>query len=249
MTDEEIKKREFNLRILADKKPYFMRYIYPNLINQYNTYIKNTNKKCVREFRVTIEELLSKDSTELSFEEAEFIKFYYQRMPIGTHNCVMNKICRRFESEFDGYLLKNSTEEYFDYEIMKSGEEYSAKQYSEVKRIFEQYTKRLQEYMQFAKRERIDEDECSAKKSLMVYEFKAECEQVCSNSSQLCDIILDLCYSRSGSKQFCWDICGEEIINNLLAKNNNKISYPTIDDYGDIEFGGKRFVMISKEVC
>ena len=34
------KERRFNLRILADKKPYFMRYIYPNLMSQYRNYIK-----------------------------------------------------------------------------------------------------------------------------------------------------------------------------------------------------------------
>lgn len=49
--DEE--ERKFNLRILADKKPYFMRYIYPNLMSQYRNYIKNTDKKCLREFRIT----------------------------------------------------------------------------------------------------------------------------------------------------------------------------------------------------
>lgn len=247
MSDEEIHRRQFNLRILADKKPYFMRYIYPNLMGQYNTYIKNTDKKCMREFRQTIDELVNKNPEELTGEEAEFMEYYVQRMPVGTHPCVMNKICLRFEDEFDNYFLKNIPEDEFDYTIMKSGQEYTVTQYNAIAKLYEQYTKRLQEYMQFSKRERIDEDESATKRSLMVRDFKIECERACSNVSQLCDIVLDLCYRRSGSKQFCWDICSEEIIDNLLRNNNNTIYFPVQNEDGNIEFGGKRFTLESKE--
>ena len=246
LSEEEIARREFNLSILADKKPYFMRYIYPNLMSQYNTYIKNTDKKCIREFRQSIDELLSKNKSELTEAEAEFVSYYYQRMPVGIHDCVMNKICRRFEDEFDGYFLKNISDTEFDYSIMKSGQDYTTTQYNTISRLYEQYTKRLQEYMQYSKRERIDEDESASKRSLMVQDFKVECQRACSNAAQLCDIILDLCYSRNGSKQFCWDICSEEIIYNLLIHNNNTIYFPTKNDDGDIEFCGKRFSLESK---
>ncbi len=246
LSEEEVQRRLFNLRVLADKKPYFMRYIYPNLMSQYNTYIKNTDKKCMREFRQTIEEMMAKNPDELTQAEAEFIDYYIQRMPVGMHPCVMNKICRRFEEEFDNYFLKNISEEEFDYSIMKSGQEYTTTQYNAIAKLYEQYTKRLQEYMQFSKRERIDEDESATKRSLMIRDFKVECERACSNAAQLCDIILDLCYRRSGSKQFCWDICSEEIIDNLLKNNDNTIYFPVQDEDGDIEFCGKRFTLESK---
>lgn len=246
LSKDEIARREFNLRILADKKPYFMRYIYPNLMSQYNTYIKNTDKKCIREFRQSIDELLAKDNAELTEAEAEFINYYYQRMPVGIHDCVMNKICKRFEDEFDGYFLKNVSDTEFDYGIMKSGQDYTTTQYNAISRLYEQYTKRLQEYMQYSKRERVDEDESATKRSLMVQDFKVECQRACSNAEQLCDIILDLCYSRNGSKQFCWDICGEEIIHNLLIHNNNTIYFLTENADGNIEFCGKTFSLESK---
>lgn len=246
LSEDEIALREFNLRILADKKPYFMRYIYPNLMSQYNTYIKNTDKKCIREFRQSIDELLTKDNSDLTEAEAEFINYYYQRMPVGIHDCVMNKICKRFEDEFDGYFFKNISDTEFDYGIMKSGQDYTTTQYNSISRLYEQYTKRLQEYMQYSKRERVDEDESATKRSLMVQDFKVECQRACSNTAQLCDIILDLCYSRNGSKQFCWDICGEEIIHNLLIHNNNTIYFPTENPDGDIEFCGKKFLFKSK---
>lgn len=247
MPEEEIERREFYLRILADKKPYFMRYIYPALMNDYNTYIKNTEKKCVREFRVTIQELLARDEGELTEEEAEFLRYYHHRMPVGMHPCVMNRICIRFEKEFDDYFLKNIPEDAFDYAFMKSGQEYTATQYNAILRLYTQYVKELQDYMQFSKRERIDEDESASRRSVMVHKFKTDCQEICSNSAQLCDIILDICYTRTGSKQFCWDICGEEIINNLFTSNGNKIYFPVQNERGDIKYGGKRFVFECKE--
>ena len=119
--DEE--ERKFNLRILADKKPYFMRYIYPNLMSQYRNYIKNTDKKCLREFRITMDELLSKDRGALTEREREFLFWYYEKMRIG----------RRFEEEFDHYLskYKKSTVP-FDYTILKSGAKYSHEQFLAV---------------------------------------------------------------------------------------------------------------------
>lgn len=247
MPEEEIERREFYLRILADKKPYFMRYIYPALMNDYNTYIKNTEKKCVREFRVTIQELLARDEGELTEEEAEFLRYYHHRMPVGMHPCVMNRICMRFEKEFDDYFLKNIPEDAFDYAFMKSGQEYTATQYNAILRLYTQYVRELQDYMQFSKRERIDEDESASRRSVMVHKFKTDCQEICSNSAQLCDIILDICYTRTGSKQFCWDICGEEIINNLFTSNGNKIYFPVQNERGDIKYGGKRFVFECKE--
>uniref|UniRef100_UPI0018AB6E68 RNA dependent RNA polymerase n=1 Tax=Flavonifractor plautii TaxID=292800 RepID=UPI0018AB6E68 len=99
---EDPNKRRIYLSILADKKPYFMRYIYPDLMKHYNTYIKNTNKKAQREFSISVEEMLEKEPDELSEREREFIHYYLACMPVGISDCVTNRICRRFERAFDG---------------------------------------------------------------------------------------------------------------------------------------------------
>jgi hypothetical protein len=43
-------------------------------------------------------------------------------------------------------------------------------------------------------------------------------------------------------------MCGEDIIKNLLRKNNNIIGFPKTDPDGDIEFGGNKFVFLEKEM-
>lgn len=241
-------KRQFNLRIIADKKPYFMRYIYPTMMKQYNTYIANTNKKAIREFRITMEELLAKNDADMTDAEREFVRYYHAKMPVGLHSCVMNRICQRFEAEFDGYISRHGTDGDFDYQIMRSGQDYSSAQYNSILKIYESYNRRVQDYMQYVRKERIDEDEHMNHRAVMIQEFKSECQTICSNKQQLCDILLDICYQKEGSKQFVWDIASEEIIENLLANNDYYISFPVIDEDGDIIFGGERFTFSIKQI-
>lgn len=245
---EDEDRRQFNLRILADKKPYFMRYIYPTMMRQYNTYIFNTEKKAIREFRLSVSELLAKKEEERTAEENEFVRYYYAKMPVGIHNCVMNRICRRFEEEFDGYIARNNTSSLFDYTIMKSGQDYTQTQRDAVMRLYLAYNRRVQDYMQYVKKERVDEDECANQRMIMISEFKSECQAVCSNKQQLCDILLDICYQKEGSKQFVWDLASEEIIENLLIHNNYEIAYPIRDEDGDVVFGGDRFLFSIKRI-
>lgn len=245
-TPESRELHSLYLNILADKKPYFMIYIYPTLMKQYNTYIKNTNKKCIREFRTTIADLLEKENR--TPDEEAFVKYYLHRMPVGISDCVMNKICRKIESAFDGFLRLHSNDVDFDYTMLKYDEEYCSAQYNAILTLYEEYIKRTQDYMQYVMKERIDEDESSSQRGLMIQDFKRECDIACPDRKQLCNIILDICYQRNCSKQFAWDICNDEIIDNLLVKNGYVIHYPVMDDEGDIRYGGKSFSLCSQKI-
>lgn len=92
---EDDDKRRFYQKLVADKKPYFMRLIYPALMKQYNTYIKNTNKNALREFQMTVDELYAIPESERTERQRDFLRYYEKRMPVGTNDCVMNRICRR----------------------------------------------------------------------------------------------------------------------------------------------------------
>lgn len=244
--DEDL--RQFNLRVIADKKPYFMRYIYPTLMRQYNTYMTNTNKKALREFRMTIDELLEKPDHEKTDEEKEFIRYYHLKMPVGTNNCVMNRICRRFEEEFDGYIAKHKDDGVLDYTLMKSGCDYSNTQYEKITNIYKQYIKKTTNYLAKLKTERVDEFDAVAYRAQLLQDVQSECFEVCSSEKQLCDIVLDVCYQKEGSKQFAWDVVSNQMISNLIEKNGGRLIYPAIDTDGDISFGGNRFSLHSKTI-
>lgn len=245
---EDPEKRRFYLSLVADKKPYFMRIIYPALMKQYNTYIKNTNKNAMREFQMTIDELSAIPRSQQTERQRDFLRYYKNRMPVGIHNCVMNRICRRFEKEFDGYLGRHNSENQFDYSIMKSGAEYSRSQFNAITKLYENYNRRLRNYAVFANYERVDEYDTFTRMMEMREDFVQECAKVCPNRFALCDIVLDICYQRSSTKRFAWEMCGEEIIQNLLNRNNGTISYPTLDQEGDIVYCGNKFSVKQEQI-
>ncbi len=244
-TKEDIDKRELNLRILAEKKPYFMCYIYPALMTEYNTYIRNTNVKCLREFRLELPELLAMPAEDRTEKQNDFVRYYESRMPVSINNCVMNRICRRFEQEFDGFIKQKVSGENFDCSILKSESEYTKTQYYAVVSLYEQYTERLRVYRQAQKKAKFDESVLDNRESLERI-FAEETAKVCSNAEQLCNIVIDLCYSKAGTKQFAWDICGETILLNLLRRNDFMISFPVLDPEGNITYCGQRFSMKQK---
>ena len=241
--DSEIEstKKEFNLRIVADRKPYFMRYIYPDLMRKYNTYMTNANKKALREFGLDIKGIMAQE--ELTDEQVAFLEYFDWKLPVGDHDCVQNKICKRIEEEFDGYVKKNPPPAPFDYTVLKTSMEYTKSQYALIAELYEEYTQKVQEFMVESYYKRMDQDDAIVGKALLLRNFKQLCNEICSNAEQLCNIVLDLCYRNNRSKQFAWDMCGTQIIENLLNKNGRKLSFPVSDDNGDIEFGGQRFSM------
>ena len=245
LSDEE---REFQMSIIADRKPYFMRYIYPSLMKQYNTYINNTKKKCLREFRIGIDELLAKPQSELTEDEATFVYYYRAKMPVGMHNCVMNRICRRFEEEFDGFQAQCSEDEAFDPELYKSGEEYSPAQRRSVEAVMEEYVRRASDFSQYAHRNRVPEIERTAMRDIMRDSFRRMCYEVCQNERQLCDILVDVCYQKEGTKQMVWDVCPSQIVSNLLEKNGWVMRFPVESPDGDITYRGQHFAMKEKYV-
>lgn len=245
---EDPDRREFYRRIVADRKPYFMRYIYPQLMKQYNTYIQNTNRNAMREFQMTVNDLEQIPDEKRTDRQREFLKYYWMRMPVGVGDCVMNIICRKFEKAFDGYIGRHNAKVKFDYRIMRSDAEYLPRQYNAVRKLYDDYNRRISNYMLYADYERVDEYDSFATLSAMDQEFRKECELICPNRKCLCNIVLDLCYTRNATKRFAWTMCGDEIVRNLLLHNGNTIRFPTMSENGDIEFGGKRFAVETKEI-
>lgn len=240
--------KSFYRSIVADKKPYFMRYIYPSLMKQYNTYIKNTNRNALREFQMTVDEMIAMPFEELNDRQREFLRYYSYRMPVGVGDCVMNKICRRFEEEFDGYIKKHNSSVKFDYTIMKGDGEYSRSHFYAIKKLYEDYNRRLQNYMIYTNYERIDKYDTQLEFQSMNEDFQKECSKVCPNESSLCDILLDMCYTKNATKRFVWSICSHKIIYNLLSNNNQTISFPVIDTSGNIDYCGEKYSMKQKRI-
>ena len=238
-----------DIDIVADRKPYFMRYIYPTLDQEYSHYIENTNAKCMYSFRMSLNDLANKPADELTEEQTQFLEYYHKMIPVGMNACVMNRICWRFENEFDHILKSHRERTRFDYTFMRNDEQYQQSAYYKIKHIQDEYKEWLSAFMASMRKKRVsDPEEFFFARRESIKLFVDDCVAVCSNESQLCNIMLDLCYSKSSGKQFVWDICGSQIVENLLAANDGQIYYPERDPDGDIEYNHQKFV-IRRKVC
>lgn len=241
--------REFYRSVVADKKPYFMTYVYPALKKQNNTYLKNNDYKAIMKFANygihNVKEIYEYEPK--TPEMIEFLKYYERNIPVGYNPCIVNRICQIFENTLDGYLSKKYTQPQFDYSILKSNVEYSKKNYNGVLNVYKEYQRRLDAFQKSMRNEKVDSFECWQKRTTFVNWFKKECEEICTNENELCDIVIDICYRSEKTKQFAWDICGDTILQNLLKLNNNVIQYPQLaEDSGEFEYCGANFVMKEK---
>jgi len=242
---ETIERKHFNMSIVADRKPYFMIYVYPHLKKEYDIFVKNVDFKSYSLFSKGIDELLVSNS--LTKDEKEFLNYYYMLLPVGYNPCVVNRISWIFENEFSGYLRKINNSSLFDYNIMKSETTYSKANYNQIMNMYNTYIMKLDKLRKRARLERFDD--ITAEKQKIADVFRAECEVICTNEEELCNIVLDICYGKNSTKQFAWDICGEQIIKNLLKHKNNKICFPKFcDEHPDFQYEGIGFSMIETEV-
>lgn len=232
--------KEFNAKICADRKPYFMAYRYPELMKQYRTYMKSENSRCISKFGKTIEELLS--SAHPTDDEKNFIEWHRKEVPVGDNPFVTNKICWRIEDEFSK-LRAYPTEETFDYTILKNDAVYTRAEYNKINNIYEEFKKNAEDCKKrkAASYSKVDIEELETQYQLNTDAFIEDCVAACPNEDALCNIVLDICYNTNTSKQFAWMICGDVIIKNLLKKKDNIINTPVRDNDGDLLFRGEKF--------
>ena len=238
MSDED---KKLYLSIVADRKPYFQQYIYPALRKDYLSYIANTKRKALRMFRKDVDELKATPEDQLTPEERKFLSDFETYCPVIDTDDTINRICHRVEKEFKSYVSKKKEETTFDPDILKTNEPYTDRHYWMVKKIFDEYNDRLEEYNKSIRSKRVNTHDASVVRSMMKDDFRKRCEIVCPNKESLCNLIIDMTYKKEKSRGFAWDVCGDQIVKNLLKNNDYKINIPVMDENGDIEFRGHKY--------
>ena len=248
-TDEIINTKTFNRRITAAHKPYFMTYVYPSLKASNNTYNANSNNGALMRFySYGITNMDDLYNYEQKTPEMNACLKYYEKK-VGYNPCTVNRICWFCEKHFEKYLSKQNKQNSFDYTILKSNVEYCKSDYIDILNIYKAYKLRMDSFQKKNRSEKLSVSEILQQRKILIDKFKFECESICNNEDELCDIVLDICYKTERAKQFAWDICGETILRNLLIKRDRKIYFPKLVDYdGEFEYGGNYFIMASATI-
>ena len=216
-SDEEVDRKLFYQKLITDKKPYFMKYIYPKLGTEYNKHTKKFNEFCMWKNTIranTINDLLKlENKTE---EELVLCEAYLKNFNLTDNKSTMNIICHKVEDKFrvlKSDLLKNKKD--FNYNILKCHVKYTQEQFNNVYEIYSDYCKASYNRMKMESYERGEKDDSLTYRQvfLKIYKDKLDCLQL--TEEELCDIIVDITYTKGNSSQFMWDICGKKIIENL----------------------------------
>lgn len=99
-TEEMLNQKRFYNSLVISKKPYFFRYLYPELNKKYKQYENKYNERSRALFGIKLKKVLAKP--EKTQEEKLFIQTYHRFSPVINTNCTMNILCRHFEKmDFD----------------------------------------------------------------------------------------------------------------------------------------------------
>lgn len=228
---EEIQEQKrFNQRICAHKKPYFFIYNYDAERINYQKFIEEANSKSTSLYGISFEEMLKLD--DLDDETERFVNYCSAKCPIDMSPSTMNRICHKIENEFKENFSCEDVE--FDYTIYKSKNDVKRASYAEIKALCEHY---LMDLKTLNSRKVNNEEERKvllADKDRLLETLIEDVTSVCPNEESLCDILLDICYSGKMSKSIVWDICGEQIIKNMLEKHDSTLTYP--EKCGEADF-------------
>lgn len=229
----------FQRSIVADKKPYFFRYVYPSENSKWLKYQKDTKIKALMQFGKDLDVLLSQSNC--TDEEKLFVVNYYSHLPLGIAPCTVNRICWKIEDSFSPEQFKIIDK--FDYKLLENDEiDYDKQTYIQIETVYKRFLKERRELDKYIHNKKISDEDCLNMRLILNNEFIKQCALICPSKAELCNILIELCYGDSiNSKRFVWEMCGDIIIQNLLNRYNNIIHFPEQTINGDFEFAGKSF--------
>lgn len=221
-----------DIAICASKKPYFMIYRYPELRSRFVAFQKLAGRK----HKMVYDKHIGEDADE------DFTDWYNRFCPVQYGRGVVNRICAMCEDYFDKYSWRDNASK-FDPSILKTGVDYSRYSKEQIAHLYAEYMSHLQKLMIT-----VTPDELPLQKQFLQQTFLNQCAAIVPSEIELCDIVVDLTYDKEKSKQFAWDMCGEQIVANILRNTGGAIHWPRAANKGDIVFGGKPFKMESLTV-
>ena len=247
-TDEQKSEQWFLNNLVEKRKPYFFVYIYDAVMEDYKKDKKRLDRECRSIFGVNFNELKSKeDKTQ---EEKNFVKKYYNELPLTKTPCIMNKMAWKIEGlEFDFKHPKNTHEENLALaEKMMSGTmKFTKAKMDFVKEKYKLWKSLVKQKYQRSINEEygldVLEEHCSLTETLedsVSERIMRVLEERIPNDCELADYLVHLAYveQKSDAKAFCWAFGSEGIIKNLLLKNcDQPLRIPVDDPDGTLYLG------------
>lgn len=231
-----------NSMVIA-KKPYFFRYLYPELNQQFKQYEDSYNMASKEMFGVKFKKLLVKpNKTE---EEMNLVRRYQKYSPLITAPCIMNLLCKEFENvDFDINFNKGAVSMLPTFE---DEFEVDNDRYKQVKELYRKFSARKQvkvlesilENADLPNRDEYDEIRFAAV-DLVREEIREAIGGLDISSKELLFYCSQLSKEyRQFNWDFAWDILGDSIVD-LIPRG--RVEVPVKNETG-FDYLGDRYVL------
>lgn len=221
----------FNMSLVIKKKPYFQKYIYPKLMQECKKFEEN-----MENYSYTIFGISSKEN-----KDEQFLKIKNDLNPVLDYPSVMIRLCHYLEEKIPEIkinskkIVQDIVDDIlidYDYEIKFEYEEF-------VKSI-------LKEYKQFRHDKRKNEDEEETVKNNFYFyckNLRKKLIEKIGNEKDMANIVVYVAYSKSSQedKDFAWNVCGNDILKNVIKNRQEEIYIPIEDENGELEYLGKKY--------
>lgn len=237
-TKEEI---EFNNKLLIDKRPMFMKYLYPTYKMKFNNHYNKYDYLCYRTFGININELMNIEHK--SEEQQKLLDNYYRFNPLLETDCPMNNICRYMEKEIKEIKInvKKSSPDYIFNILYNPKIDVTDYQIKEMEKVYKKYVKNKTKSNNVELYNQDDTEDIKSYEgedlSVFDFDYISDDIQRLANAAVYINYVL---YPKS-SKNFCWDLFGEGILLNIYDNSDKNFYIPILNSDGNIEYMGKRY--------
>ena len=201
-------KTDFDKSICAQYKPYFMIYRYDKVKTDYKDYLAKNKVNALKKFGRTLDELLNSD--DLTEAEAEFVKYYYQYMPVCIQPSTMNRICWYVESFVDEYKIQLNARK-LSYDFLKYHCICHTETKEKVEELFGFYIDKLSLYR---KDKRGANADLIREKIIFNQYIREQLKQI-ERQNEVLNILIDIADRSSMGKQFIWEIYCPELLDRI----------------------------------
>lgn len=222
-------------RICADKKPYFMNYIYDARRSRYSTYVKAVERSRRR--------LFGEDGSTAEQTDA-FDKAVEARLPVIDFGGVMNRVCRYAEGRLAGMEPLPEAVEYST-DLIKSGAAYTEAEKKALKEAATDYAERVRRIRTDIAVDgtRVENTDYAATRDILLEALKQKTAEICPDEKGRTDAMIDGLYGSETGRAVVWAVCGDVIIDNLLDKNKQMIHIVQYDRNGTETYSGVRYTL------
>lgn len=242
MSDEEKIQQEFYNRIVAEKRPLFMRWLYSHYNKRYLKELAIYNNISRTKWRLSFEQLL--ECPNRNEEQESLVDRYYHRSYFIRAHSTMNRISKYIEKQIESIKLQRKENQKFDTQVLlsKSFRKPSKVNIDKIRLLWKEW-KSLNRNL---RENGFDDNEERFMSYELIDEFinNKAYSTTTSNAEELSDMIIYCCYELFGvqARSFVWKCFGKEVLDVIKSKYKEKfVRVPMLNEKGSQEYLWSRY--------